>query len=115
MEALLNRINNELDIIRKQIVIVRSNSSDIFKINAFLKTIELSNEQSIPCDFQKEWIKEQITENHLPEQSSGSFVNALLDEDILINCFEIEEHPEAEFLTNYIMERLLNIRRKKKY
>ena len=101
-------LEKEIELIRKEVKIVRSNSSDVFKIRSLLSLAKESNGfQKDYFEYQKEWIIEQIKENNLPEDSSGSFVSALLDIDTILVYFDIEENED---LKSYVSKELKKIK-----
>jgi len=104
---LKRRIDNELNVINQQVKTVRTDKSNRYKIHALINISKKSEGNENYSGYIKEWIKEQIEENHLPESSSGSFVSALLDMDTFLCYFDIEEN---EYLYNYVSERISQIR-----
>tara|TARA_R110002126_G_scaffold93089_2_gene220734 strand:+ start:9611 stop:9919 length:309 start_codon:yes stop_codon:yes gene_type:complete len=88
-------ISTEVMIIKSQISIARSNVSNAQKISETLKVAQMSPLFSDSCT---EWICDQILNNELPENSSGSYITALGDIDNLICGLDIEENEE---LCNY--------------
>jgi hypothetical protein len=93
-------IRKEIMIIQSQISVARSGKNNTDKI---IDTLELSKKSILFHSEGAEWYCDQICNNELPENSSGSYITALGDIDGLASALQIEDNEDLFNYANSIL------------
>lgn len=95
MKYTKEQIKKELEIVLQQSKVAESDLSKDEKFGKFIKLVTESEFQIISKEYAN-WIKWNVYSNDLPNNSSGSFLQAVIDFDNILSAFEGAEENEDE-------------------